>query len=448
MSDSLSEIQNTSIIERRISIKQVEENIHEVNIETDLKKMKSLNRFDKRDGHSSHTYHSSVLIPKENLTGLISRLASLSKLDCRKEGCSTGNTSNTTAGNPESQKNVTKSKKHRETVLLDQKLNIQEILNDKNSLLLTEENILERSDMSRDDHLLRMSDKKEYPPSINNFNNLSFSIDDQIDVQLTDNNINNINPDQIRLSQQFETFNKKKPVPRNEEGHLTNRLSKNSPIKKNAKTDSKIPVLKTNNLKYPFSSSRDQSLKPKNNLDSKSTILKNGKSVINSKSKSPLSNKISNPFSSSRTTFTPNAKLKTSEKKNVMTKNLKDSKISPFNEKKVFKPKPNISNTLNKSINRSTSNNKKGFLDNSKNLNTLNSSRLDTLNTSISKKHKKNESLINHSSMLSSEFNVIEEYDYHKILTELRAIFGEDLEFFDENSMFILKMFSAIFKFR
>jgi hypothetical protein len=436
MSDSLSENQETSSIERRISIKMVEENIHEVNIETDLKKIKSLNKLDTRDNSSSH---SSAFIPKEKLTGLISRLASLSKLDCRKEGCSTGNTSNNTTSIHELQKIAPKSKKHRETVLLDQKLNIQEILNDKNSLLLTEDNILERSDMSRDDHLLRMSDKKEYPQSINNFNNLSFSIDDQIDVQLTDNNIN---PDTNRLSHQFDTFSKKKGITKKEDGNLThipnitNRLttnSKNTPVKKNPKTESKIPIMKTN-LKNPFGSSRDQSLKPKCNLDSKSTILKNGKAIINSKSKSPISVKNSNPFSSSRTTFTPNVKFKTNDKKNPVSNN---TKVSPFtsDKKGIYKPfKPNTSNTLNKSINRSTSNNNKGFFENSKNLNTLNSSRLDTLNTSISKKNKKNETLINHSSMLSSEFNVIEEYDYHKILTELRAIFGEDLEFFDENS--------------
>ena len=35
--------------------------------------------------------------------------------------------------------------------------------------------------------------------------------------------------------------------------------------------------------------------------------------------------------------------------------------------------------------------------------------------------------------MKSSEINVIEEYDYSKILLELRAIFGDELELFDEN---------------
>ena len=426
MSDFLSDNQeNVCPSEKRLSLKQVEESINEINVEVEFKKIKSLSKLDNRDANSS------IVIPKENLTGLISRLASLSKLDCRKE-CSTGNTSQTTTCHPESNKNLTKSKKHRDTMLLDQRLNIQEILNDKNSLLLTEDNILERSDMSRDDHLLKMSDKKGEIPNINNFHNMSFSLDEPIEVNLTESNL----PNDLKLSNQFDTF-KKKLNSRNDETPSTSRFTdkyKSSP-KKNFKTEANTP--KKISLKKKLNTSiREQSLKPKNNLETKSTVLNSLKNSINSKSKSPVGFKNVNPFATSRVTFTPNSKLKLSNNKKPTT-NIKKP-VPPFgSDKKFTKPSPLLKqNTLNTSINRSYSKNTKPFGEGSRNLKSVNSSRLDTLNTSMSKKKKKSETLISHSSMHSTEFNVIEEYDYHKILTELRAIFGENLEFFDENSKY------------
>ena len=152
----------------------------------------------------------------------MSRLASLSKLDSKKE-CSTGNTSHTTTCKPDSNKNLTKNNKiYRDTVFIDQQLNVHEILNDKKILLLTEDNFLEKSDISKDDPLLKLSEKKEEIPGSNNYQNLSFSLDEQLE-NVSENNF----PNELKLSNKFDTFNKKLNI-KNKDAPLANKLKKNA----------------------------------------------------------------------------------------------------------------------------------------------------------------------------------------------------------------------------
>lgn len=486
--ENLSESIVNEIPARRISTKEIGESL--IVPESDLKKHKvnSLSRLVETDKNP-------IIIPKENLNSFFNRLASVSKFNSQKTRES--NVSNelikeneTTAVNSIpvmkhfdlTHKKSTK----RDTQMLDARFNVNEILNDQNKLLLTEENILEKSlDSSKENNVLN-NDIKE------NRHNLSFSMDENIDINFVENNLRN----DLRLSGGFDTFDKnsKKPVTariistnvKNNNPLNYNKINKIAPIKEVNKQslvtsrNTKNAIQGKFNITPKSLNLQDKKISALNSLDS--SINTTTKSTLNSfsmmsgkqnlaKSKSPTftkqnlspSFKDSKGLSTTRPSLSPNFK-----KQDLLNKN-KNVSVSPMNSSIKSKIPVNFHNKINPPLNQSNVSYQKNTAiskfnskipetkRNNKNNNTIipNRSKKDVLNTSssaysrINTESTKNLSKSFHArrssqgvtdrktSLLNgnSEFNVIEEYDYSKILSELRAIFGEDLEFFDESSM-------------
>jgi hypothetical protein len=470
---------------RRISTRDIEESLIVPESELKRHKVNSLSRLGEGEKNP-------IIIPKENLNSFFNRLASVSKFNSQKprESKLTNeliqvHENNNSNPNPnlmkQSDTTQKKTTKQRDTQMLDARFNVNEILNDQNKLLLTEENILEKStDSSKENDVLNIKE---------NNHNLSFSMDENIDINFAENNFKN----DLKLSQGFDTFDKnsKKPVTsrtpstnaKNNNLAVNNKLKKIIPIKE----VNKPPVITSRNKNVNLLVSGKNSITPKSfNLPNKKTSGLSSldsstntttKSTLNSfsvtkpvggaKSKSPTYTKqnLSPNFktlSTTRPSLSPNFK-----KQDILNKN---KNVSPMNSMVKNKNPVGFITKINPQSNQSSSNNKKDFNvtnfntklnETMRNNNTMipNKSKKDVLNTSSSVYSKKtsdssknlSKSFHNRrssqgvtdrkTSFINTEFNVIEEYDYSKILNELRAIFGEDLEFFDENSNYLILLF-------
>lgn len=338
-----------------------------------------------------------VMIPKISLNNFFERLASVKSIPKNKPNLNdeTKPISSKPEINTENEKLNQKTPSHtdnikniRDTALLDAHFNIEEILNDKNNMLLTDAMVIldQSSCLSKND---------------------SFC-DDSGSVN------KNYFMDSANL---FEVKQRKSS---DEYYHLSAKVRKDSLNKNNNSKNNKSESFGSPS-KYSINNKSNALYTPQNKTATSSPGIKK---IIN---KSP-----NDTIKLKALSKTPAVKSKRADsirstipklRENSTTGNSFYSKrsSSSFNnpeEKKPFARKPIIkANTQN--INSSTAANKR------RSVSTINDKTKNTSNQCLGE---------------------IEEYDYSKILIELKAIFGENLELFDENCMLsLLILFLVLF---
>ena len=336
--------------------------------------------------------------------------------------------------------------------------------------MLTEENLLKIShDFLRDNEIINLPEN----------NNLSFSIDENIEVNLVENNNLNLKsqPKITNNLNQFDTFNKSplKKIENKTPKNISNISTPTSRVNKLKLSENekgmalmkKLPnksvtskTIKINTLNNQINNKLTVNRNRVINLDAstsnattKSTLNSNFK---NSKMKSPINIKQSQEnikaFTASRPANTVYkkpiiSKMSITPLTSAKKKNDPMSFINKFNlNKSTISSKDNKNNSMinkthdktRKSNSTLTSRSKKDILNTSSAFSKKANDSNKNLMKSFDLSNKRKSSLVaeKKKALLISEFNVIEEYDYSKILIELRAIFGEDLEYFDENSKY------------
>jgi hypothetical protein len=349
----------------------------------DLEESLKMNQSELKKNNNSftklHNFASNLIIPKENMTNFFNRLASSKKLPDLMPA----------------QKLESKISKHRDTALLDATLNVNEILNEKYKNLLSEENIADKFLSFKEPEICNFSENP----------NLNFSIDENI----------------------CENITYKETKTEAKENKSTLYCKKLSLKTDNNTLNNEQPKLKLTTIKK----STGNNIKAKLNTPIKNTLVKSSNQKIKNENSINVLNKKINVNKTNAT--------KPINSKFLVKTPMKSNKIN------IFTPKANKkeTNSILKSNFSSTISNNKSF--NSKSLNTSafnEKKNSKDFNSSISYSKKpsakldfpKRNSGGDRKSFLSAEFNVIEEYDYLKILNELRQIFGEELEYFDENS--------------
>ena len=415
----------------------------------------------------------SPLVARENMDHFFGRLQSASKLKIintenisitnnkeeRKQILDTdnlndpkinSNTSNTKSNKSNNTANTLKNTKNssfnnykantlrgqRDTIILDQKLNVLEVLNERNNLLITESNE-NNSDSSREESNnkyplnLNYLHKASLDKNINEFNFRKFEKGfSQHENYLTYDNFMNSNKKE-GLNEKISTLN--------DLGRKVNAIAFNST--KNTYTSQNFNI---NNKKILTNTGTSRHSKM-----TKSTDMSSIKSSINSESISgSASSKINSRIKNKVASLNPPSKGPHIAKKVPFTsKNLdsklKDSHANSKTPKRTFTPV--IERTKNIIISNS---NKKVYLSNKTSVNT--SKIISDKNYIQNKEQKFRPSLTSNKddsySINKSKFDTVtlpirsenlDEYDYSKILVELKSIFGENLEHFDENCMLL-----------
>jgi hypothetical protein len=403
---------------------QLDFNKEEVRIDT-----KSLNR--RTSSHSrflkevSDKTMNSFRLPKENMNNFFYKLQSASKLKILKAKEDKQEEVEIIQENPKKQERVLVNHKHslikpRNTALLDEKMNVMEILKDKDNLLITDSNMITEnySDSSKDEINLGEKDL---------FNKIS----------MTD--FKNSSMDDLK-SEDFSTFHKKVGINKerilnlNELGKAVYSAADNS-LKK-------IAAEKSNNKKPP-----NTSRKSVNKQLTKSTDMSFNKNNISKESNTASTSTKFSLGSKGKASKTP---VTSSTKKviNPFTVKLTNNKVQ--NTVRAVTP-VNVTRTQTlKSRNNSQT---KNFTTSSSIKSKSPIVKKETTRIGISHSSRGSEtSIINYrtkyeANLQSTLYNTIDEYDYSKILVELKQIFGDNLELFDEHSNFIIKI-SVIFKSR
>jgi hypothetical protein len=322
---------------------------------------------------------------------------------------------------------------------------------------------------------------------------MSFSLENSnADILLTEGggNINtNAKTEANNNNNSFETFNKKAQAMvggRLEQGEMTTMI-KNLPNYANIQFNPNLKTsaaggMNTNNnnnnkIKVKTSLQKFNSKKPPRNSgniltdygqSSGNISMSNKKNKLNSTRTTNSHTTSKSTLASGKSTTVKSTKGKTSSTRvNTSTGGLmttpfqsKSQKKSPFMPKLNFNKQPRALSSAKGNTNTTLTSNK--LLTSSRNSKlkkeTSFGSKRDMLNTSsgsISRMRGEgsNRSLSRANTggknmrggrrsvdFTETDFNIIEEYDYSKILLDLKAIFGDNLEFFDENSKNIVSL--------
>ena len=416
--------------------------------------------------------NNSLLIAKENMDHFFGRLQSASKLKIiksenisitynkeeRKQTPDTNNTNvhkinsntsntksnksnntantlkNTKSSNYNNYKAIT-SRGQRDTITLDQKLNVLEVLNERNNLLITESNE-NNSDSSREESNHKYSldcnflHKTSLDKNINEFNFRKFE-------QGFSHYENYQTYDNFMVSNKKEKLNEKIST-LNELGRKVNAIAFNS-----INNTSTSQNFTNNNKKITPNTGTSRHSKM-----TKSTDMSSIKSSMNSESISgSTSSKIASRIKNKVASLNPPVKVPQIAKKlpfssKILDSSLKDSNTKSKTPTRTFTPvlerAKNIINNPNKKVylSSNTSVNTSKIIKNVKNpIQTKEQkfklSQTSNINDSYSVNKSKYETVT-----LPLKSQNLDEYDYSKILIELKSIFGENLENFDENCIF------------
>lgn len=380
--------------------------------------------------------------PNDNFieNNLIYDLNAFDKQDKRNYTATT--IKNTKISNSSSTKPI-KNKAHRETVLLDERFNVLEILNDKNNLLITEsnENYIDSSIEETNDKFIlnnynnnqvnvnmteyqlhKLEDSfnpLENNPTYDNFvspNKMDFLKEKMITLNDLGRKVNHITIDYFKKntinSQNFQSNNKKTLPPAKLNKHT--RVTKSSDMSSNKSSiNPHNPTGSSFNKLSQKSKNKVSSSIPSNKgITQKTPVAGN----IDHKNFNTTIKKINTTSKTPPRTFTPITSSRTSKiiSKDSLIKNTMISAKKPQTSTKIIQNKkyglPQVKDQKNKTSNVAIKRN----------------------DTHISNKNKCDISI---NKQFTTE--IIDEYDYSKIMTELKSIFGENLENFDENCKII-----------
>jgi hypothetical protein len=411
-----------------------------------------------------------ILIPKENLNNFFTKLASVSRLNT----INLNNTRPEKKGEEKYNKLILKMMKNkRETALLDEKLNIHEILQDKSHLLLTEDNIaLENSlESSKDEYIGQIQksitesnhvdllnfdtfnqDSKELFNKRNDLSKMKLKCITQNPILQEDKNYTmKDNPNNTKFKKTKQTnsastkvstestkkikeinskntipIDKKDPLKQNNlltAGNITTKYNIN-PMKIKRKNISPINKFNASSSLKPISRDSIGNSNANVNTNGNNSVQKTNQSGIKKSNNLSISSNISTKITSK----SPIVKINKTPIK--QSNENRDSSIKK-NRVAFIKNKNNISVNFSEAFSSVNSANSKKDILNSSILTNKKNGSIKSLN---SIKKKASPSRYEYDARLTNDMNTIEEYEYSKILMELRAIFGDELQFFDENS--------------
>jgi len=332
----------------------------------------------------------------------------------------------------------------RETTILDEKFNVLEVLNEKNNLLITESNE-NYSDSSREENNQNFANK-----------NFSHRKVESMNINMTEYHLKPFEEatclnqlDNFATYDNFILPNKKDSGSlQNDKFININDLSKKVSIL----WKSQIKNLPINSQNFNNNNKKNQiNNKSRNSKMTKSTDMsttKGGKysdSMITSNTSTKFTQKqktklgSSNPPNKSSLVKSIDKKLPNCNINKNLNTSIKTIKSTSKTPPKTKNNIPMISNRTSKvmhkdSLNKNLimSNKKAQIAGNGVNKNSLANSHNDS-NSKMSISNKKNDT---HKVTRDTPFSIIsEECDYSKILLELKCIFGENLENFDEQCM-------------